>query len=474
MAAVPIPRSEAPAPLVSKSLAGFALDVQLNEIPDGVIERAKLHILDAVGIALASSTEEFAHRIVGGLSGIAGRGDYPVIGFPLRLPIRDAVVANGALVHGLDFDDTHSAGVIHVTASALPAALAAAQSVGCGGRDVLLAYLLSVEAASRIAVAAKGGFHVKGFHPTGLVAAFGAVLGVGRTWGLNELQLINAQGLVLSMASGSFEFIEDGAWNKRLHAGWAVGAAMTACALARAGVFGARRTYEGRYGLFNSYLGDGWKPDLEECTAGLGKTWEMLNVALKPYPVCHFNHAFVDAALALRKAHFFSPEDVESIQTLIGKDQIGIVCEPEANKRRPQNAYDARFSLPFAVATALVHGRLTMDEISEEAIHHPGVLALCDRTGYAIDDKSAYPRHYSGTLVVRLRDGRVLTHREEINRGSSARPLNRDEVVAKFRQTASRVLPAARVGQAIVDILALERAASADALIASLCPPRLA
>lgn len=468
MAAVPIPHSETPDTLIAETLASFATGLRLDNVPTAVIERAKLHMLDALGIALASGTEEFAHRIVNALAGFAGRGDYPVIGFAHRLPIRDAVLANGALVHGIDFDDTHSAGVIHVSASALPMALAAAQGIGGNGKDVLLAYLICVETASRIAIAAKGGFHVNGFHPTGMVAPFGAVLAIGRLWGLTERQLAHAQGLVLSMASGSFEFIEDGAWNKRFHPGWAVAAAMMSCTLAKSGVIGARKTYEGRYGLFNAYLGDAWVPDLSACTAGLGTKWEMLEVALKPYPLCHFNHAFIDGALALRKAHAIAPEQIESIEALIGKDQTGIVCEPEANKRRPQNPYDARFSLHFAIATALIHGRLTMDEISNTMIRDPRVLALCDRTTYSIDDKSAYPRHYSGTLVIRLRDGRTLTHREQINRGSSAKPLTQSDVLEKFRQTASKALPAAKVEQTIRDLLDLESLTCVEGFVSGL------
>ncbi len=465
-----IAHNATPDPLISASLSSFASELRLDDVPDPVCQCAKLHMLDAIGIALASSTEKFALQIVGALSGLAGRGDYPVIGFPHKLPIRDAVLANGALIHGIDFDDTHSAGVIHVSASALPMALAAAQSIAGTGKDVLLAYLICVETASRIAIAAKGGFHVKGFHPTGMVAAFGAVLGVGRLWGLTEPELAHAQGLVLSKASGSFEFIEDGAWNKRFHPGWAVAAAITACALAKAGVIGARKTYEGRYGLFKSYLGDAWQADLSACTAGLGSKWEMLAVALKPYPVCHFNHAFIDAALALRKDYSIAPDQIESIQALIGKDQIGIVCEPEANKRRPQNAYDARFSLPFAIATALIHGRLTMNEIADSAIHDHRVLGLCDHTTYAIDDTSAYPRHYSGTLVIRLRDGRTFSHREEINRGSTEKPLSKDDVLDKFRQTACKALPAAKVEKTIRDVLDLESLTGVDAFVSALAP----
>jgi 2-methylcitrate dehydratase PrpD len=453
---------------IAERLAGFASEVQLVDVPAPVVERAKLHMLDAIGVALASSQEDFAPRIVNALQGIGGAGAYPVIGFPARLPMRDAVLANGAMVHGIDFDDTHSAGVLHVSSSALPMALAAAQSIGGDGRDVLLAYLICVETASRVAIAAKGGFHVNGFHPTGMVAPFGAVLGIGRLWNLTPAQLVHAQGVVLSMASGSFEFLEDGAWNKRLHPGWAVGAAITACAMARGGFVGAKKTYEGRYGLYNSYLGKADAADLPACTADLGAEWEMLNVAIKPYPVCHYNHSFLDATLALREAHAIKAEDIETINALIAKDQVGIVCEPQANKRRPQNSYDARFSLHFALAAALVYGRLTMDEIAGVAINDPRVLALCDRTRYSIDQESAYPKYYSGAVEIRLKDGRTLKRREQINRGSRDKPLGHADIIAKFRDTAGRALPTQKVEQMIEATLGFENVASAESFAGSL------
>lgn len=465
---VPMAHDLAMNPTIAESLARFANEVQLGDIPAPVIERAKLHILDAIGVALASSVEDFAPRIIAALQGMGGQGNYPVIGFPVRLPIRDAALANGALVHGIDFDDTHSAGVLHASSSALPMALAAAQSVGGGGKEVLLAYLICVETASRVAIAAKGGFHINGFHPTGMVAPFGAVLAVGRLWGLTAPQLAHAQGVVLSMASGSFEFIEDGAWNKRLHPGWAVSAAMTACAMARSGFIGAKRTYEGRYGLYNSYLGRTDAADLLACTADLGTAWEMLNVAIKPYPVCHYNHSFLDATLALREAHGIEPEDVESINALICKDQIGIVCEPQANKRRPQNSYDARFSLPFALGAALVYGRLGMDEVAEHAINDSRVLALCDRTSYSFDPESDFPKYYSGAVEIRLKDGRVFKHREQINRGSCDKPLALADIVAKFRDTAGRALSSDKVDDLIRNTLGIESAASAEVFAAGL------
>lgn len=459
---------------INRTLANFATGLRFEDIPAVVIERAKLHILDSIGVALASSTEDFAHRAVNALATIAGPGGaYPVIGFGSRLPMRDAVMANGALVHGIDFDDTHAAGVLHASSSALPMALAAAQSVGGGGKEVLLAYLIAIETGSRIAAAAKSGFHQNGFHPTGMVAPFGAVLGLGRLWGLTSAQMAHAQGLVLSMASGSFEFLEDGAWNKRLHPGWAVAGAITACAMAKNGFIGATRPYEGRHGLFNAYLGEYKKgADLATCTAGLGSEWEMLRVSLKPYPVCHYNHSFLDAALALRNAHGIVPNDIESINAFISKDQISIVCEPQANKRRPQNTYDARFSLPFALSAALVRGQLTMDEISDEVLADPQVLALCDCTRYTIDPKSAFPRHYSGTLEITLKDGRTVTHTEAVNRGHPDHPLSREDIIGKFRSTAFRALPGDRVQKIIDDTLDLERMPSAQAYGTSLANQR--
>jgi 2-methylcitrate dehydratase PrpD len=144
------------------------------------------------------------------------------------------------------------------------------------------------------------------------------------------------------------------------------------------------------------------------------------------------------------------------------------VCEPQANKRRPKNPYDARFSLPFALAAALVYGRLTMDEVADHAINDPRVLALCDRTTYRFDPESGFPKHYSGAVEIKLKDGRTLTKREQVNRGSSDKPLGRADIVAKFHTTAGRALPAHKVERVIEDTLALEGAASAKRFASAL------
>lgn len=471
MAAVPSPSQSDAAPTtkpISQTLAEFAARFDYGAVPEHVRQRARHLVLDAVGIALASTQFDFAHRTFSGLADLGGRGDGVVLGFASRLPLRDAVLANGILIHGLDYDDTHVPGIVHVSASAVPLALGLAAHLDRSGRDVLAAYVLAVELSARLGAVAKGGFHQTGFHPTGLIGAFGCTLAAGFLFGMNAAQLQMAQGIVLSLAAGSLEFLEDGAWTKRLHPGWAGVAGITAASLARRGFVGPGAAYEGRFGLFPSHLGvEAKRCDYSLATRGLGEVWELCEVAVKPYPACHFVHGCTDAALALR-ARGVRTEDIVRIRALVPQEVVKTVCEPVANKRRPQNGYDAKFSIPYAVATGFVRGRFGLAELEEPALRDPEVLALADRVDYEADPDSGFPRTYSGEVIVRLKDGRELRHREQVNRGAADRPLSNGEIVAKFLENAELAVSASRAAEMRDAILSLDAAASARGLAAVL------
>jgi 2-methylcitrate dehydratase PrpD len=339
-------RGEAPR-LVAEALARFTGALSFERIPPAVIARAKHLMLDAVGIALASTGFDFAHRTLTAMRGLAGEGDTPVIGFPALLPMRDAALVNGVLIHGLDYDDTHIGGVVHPTASLLPTVLAVGGRRRVSGAAALAAYVAGVEAAARLGAVARGGFHQVGFHPTGVIGAFACALAAGKLMGLSEEQLVMAQGITLSAAAGNLEWLEDGAWTKRFHPGWAANAGITAAALAQQGFIGPKRAYEGRFGLYASHLQQHYDPaDLELATRGLGEVWELKQVAVKPFPACHFTHACADAAIALKHDHSLDPAAVEHVEALVPAEVVKTVCEPVANKQRPANAYDAQFSIP--------------------------------------------------------------------------------------------------------------------------------
>ncbi|HET6926498.1 MAG TPA: MmgE/PrpD family protein [Hyphomicrobiaceae bacterium] len=465
-----MPPEEAEKRLISERLADFAHDLSGGAIPSNVRERARHLMLDATGIAYASGRYEFAHKAMTAVAGLGGHGAVPVIGLPARLPPRDAALINGILVHGLDFDDTHTGGVIHATASLWPTVMAGAYARGASGGELVTAYIVGVEAATRLAAVGSGPFHQLGFHPTGLIGVFGCALAAGTLVGLAPKELVMAQGICLSMAAGSLEFLEDGAWTKRLHPGWAAQSGITAAALARAGFVGPSRAYEGRFGLFKAYLQAGIAAERWKCaTAGLGAVWETMAVAVKPLPACHFTHAASDAAIVLGKEHKFAIGDIERIKALVPAEVVKTICEPLANKRRPANAYDAQFSLPYLVAASLVRGKFTLAELEPDALGDERIQRLCDLVDYEVDPNSTFPRHYSGEVEIALKDGRRLVRREAMNRGCADRPLSNADIVDKFMGNARMSLSAREADVVRHAVLGLEQARDVRPLIDRIC-----
>lgn len=466
----PAPGISAPEEAITKQLARFTARTRAEDIPQSVRVRALHHMLDAAGIAIAASRYDHAHRVLTAMRGLGGAGDVPVFGFPARLAPRDAATVNGYLCHGLDFDDTHVAGIIHPTASVLPAVLSTAAHVGATGKAMVTAFVIGVETAARIASVAKSGFHQVGFHPTGMIGVFGCTLAAGRLMGLNEKELAMAQGIAVSMASGSMEFVEDGAWNKRLHPGWAAQAGMTAAALAREGFVGATKPYDGRFGLFNAYLGTHkGQADYALATAGLGQTWELTQTAIKPYPACHFTHSCIDAALLLRKQGV-TADNIQAIEVRVPAGVFQTICEPEANKLKPANSYDAQFSVQWLTAAAFVRGKLGLAELEPAEISDPEILALTQKVKFAEYKDSPFPRAYSGSVDVALKDGRKLSHREHINRGAADRPLANSEIVEKFRDNVATAFDADTSARMEAAMLGLESAPLAAVALAAFSP----
>jgi 2-methylcitrate dehydratase PrpD len=351
--------------------------------------------------------------------------------------------------------------VIHSTTSILPATLGLGTRLGSSGQDLLAAYILGMEVNTRLGAAAKGGFHQVGFHPTGLVGAFGCALASTRLLGLDAERAMQAQGIALSLASGSLEFLNDGAWTKRFHPGWAGVAGITAATLAKNGFIGPRAAYEGRFGLYNSHLGAlAQQCDLGLITSGLGSVWETGNVAVKPVPACHFTHACSDAASLLHRDWNDAP--VRRIVARVPAGVMKTVCEPIESKRRPANAYEAQFSIPYSVATGLRFGRFTLDALEPAAFTDPKTLALAALVECEADPSADFPRYYGGEVIVELADGRVLKHSEPINRGAASRPISNADIVVKFHDNAARAVDRAQADRILKAVLSLENGSVRD------------
>ncbi|MEO7726771.1 MAG: MmgE/PrpD family protein [Burkholderiales bacterium] len=439
------PAAHAPATSYSRTIAEFVEGVEHATLPQRLRDFARFHMLDVAGTALAATKFEFAQRALNGLTAMADGGSVSVIGTGTKLPLKDAVIMNGILAHGLDYDDTHPGGPVHPSSSAFPCALGLAEFLDRSGKDLLTAYLLAVEISTRVGIATNGALLKAGYHTTGVAGHMGCAVGAGHLMRLNAEQLVYAQGLAGSTASALAEHRADGAWNKRFHPGWAGAGAITAASLARSGFIGTQRIYEGQDGLFRSHAGVHIGlviPD--ELTAGLGTTWRAEEVAIKPYPVCHMLHACIDSVLALKQKHQIKADDIAEVRALLHPAVFHSVCENPELRRKPASDYIAKFSVYYTLAAALMRGRCGFAELDDAALNDPAVLALAARVTYEADPESLYPDYFSGGAVITLKNGKAYKHVDKINRGAGDRALSGDEISAKFIENAELVTTPAR------------------------------
>ena len=426
---------------IAASYAHWAHALHWRDLPAEVVAQGQHLILDALGIALASGRYPFAQQTFLAMQDLCpSTGPVPVFGMQALLPARDAALINGLLIHGLDYDDTHPGSVVHATASVFAAAFSVACQQDSTGEDLLLAYVAGMEVATRVGMVAGGVFHKAGFHPTAVAGIFGCVIAAARLWGLDEAQTVQAQGIALSMAAGTLEFLKEGAGTKRFHPGWAASSAIVAVALARRGMSGPSTAYEGQYGLYASHLGTALDAcRMELATQGLGVAWELMRVAVKPIPACHFVHACIDAASALRPE--LARGELSHIVARVAQGYVPVVCEPVAQKRRPSNAYEAQFSVQYGIATALRHGKFGLQALEPEAMQDPLTQALADKVRYEVDPDADYPKYFPGEVVLHFADGRQVVHQEPINRGAPGRPIAHADIVTKFMDNAALAWP---------------------------------
>ncbi|HLW96027.1 MAG TPA: MmgE/PrpD family protein, partial [Solirubrobacteraceae bacterium] len=328
--------------------------------------------------------------------------------------------------------------------------------------DLLCALVAGNEVSTRLGMAAGGRFHARGFHPTGVCGVFGATAAAARIRGLSAEQTTHALGIAGSMASGLLEFLADGAKTKPLHPGFAAQAALTAARLAAHGASGPRSVLDGERGFFAAYL-HGEETSLAAQVADLGERFETPRIAYKPYPACHYVHASLDSLAALVEREGLVATDVASITAFTDATGLALVLEPAADKLRPRTVYDAKFSLPFCLASLLVHGSVDVTSFTDAAIADPAVLELAtlvsgEQRAYALS-----PDAFPGGVRVRTRDGRTLEHELRHQRGGAEFPMSTHDIVEKYRVNAGQALAGADVIELEDAVLGLDGLESLNA-----------
>jgi len=438
----------------SQLIGEFAGGLKLADVPPAVVAKAKLVFLDTLGVALASSTMDFGGMVTKVAKKLGGAGDSVIIGSPDRVAAANAVIANGTLAHGLDYDDTLEEAIVHTGSCAWMTALAVAEENAASGAALLAAAIVGTEVLCKIGLVAPGKFHARGFHPTAICSTFGAAAAAGRLYGLTIPQWIDAFGLCGSQSSGIIEYLADGTWTKRLHPGWSAHGGVIATLLAQQGFRGPAKVFEGTNGFFPAF--GGANEYRYEKIAELGKIWEIPKLTFKSYPCGSISHPYMDCALKIKQKHAPAPARIKEVVCRTAEGPVHRLWEPLADKQQPISSYGAKFSLPYSIAVMLVHGRAGLEEFTDEAIRDAEVLRLAAKVRYQLDATIDYPRHFSGHVKVYLEDGTLLEENQPHPRGGFEDPLPAADIEAKFRANAKLALPIDRVERILDTVQRLE------------------
>jgi 2-methylcitrate dehydratase PrpD len=412
---------------VAETLAQKIAALKPGILPPATIGKCEDLLIDVVGLCVTARNEDYVKSAIA-----ASDDDGPctVIGHSRTLTASGAAFVNGTAAHGEDFDDTFEGGPVHAGAVIVPAVLAACERHNSDGRMALMGIAVGTEVLCRLSLVVPKAVHKAGFHPTAIFGAMGAAAGVGAALGLDAKKIVDALGIAGSMAGGIIEYLAEGAWTKRMHAGWAAQSGIRAALLARQGFVGPRTVFEGVHGLFHGFAHT-TEGDYDALTGDFGVRWVTDTLAFKPYPCGTMAQPYIDCARRLA-ARGIKPEDVEAILCEVAEGTVHRLWEPLSDKQRPRNGYAAKFAVPYLLATGFVHGGVGLGAFTEAAISDARVLALASTVKFVIDPDNPYPNNYTGHVRATLKDGRVVEERQPHLRGGAREPLTRRDVTDKF------------------------------------------
>ncbi|MBM4448927.1 MAG: MmgE/PrpD family protein, partial [Chloroflexi bacterium] len=359
--------------------------------------------------------------------------------------------------HSLELDDLHNESSAHPAVAIFPAALAASEISDFGGKRFAEGVIVGYEVMTRLGKALNPSRHyARGFHPTATCGVFGAAAAAAKILGLDLKQTTNALGIAGSQAAGSMEFLADGSLTKRFHAGWAAHSGIIAALLAARGFTGPATIIEGRSGFLHSYS-DGADPD--KVLANLGEPFEIMKTSIKPHACCRYKQGPIDGILTIIRENKLKPEEVKQVTLGILKAGFPIIAEPRELKYHPRTLVDAQFSMPFGAAVAILYGKASLDEYTQENIKSARVKEMMERVSCVTDPalETVFPRQWPASVALVTEDGRRFSTRIDYPKGDPENPLTWQELLAKFNGLTATIYPAERRQEIVSRVQALEK-----------------
>lgn len=456
---------------LGREIAAFAAGLNAATLPERVLEALRVAATDGLAAMLSGVPETITQRMVAYATSDGHRGEAAIVGFPARASLAGAALADGTMGHACDFDDSSWSMWGHATAPVLGAILPIAEHRAMSGRDVLAALAVGLEVEKVLGLCVNPKHYSAGWHPTGTLGVFGAAAAAARCLGLDRDGIQTAVGIAASMSSALR--VNSGTMTKALHVGFASRNGVEAALFASVGVTANAQALEGPRGFLATY-GLGAEVD-RGLTQRLGNPFEVVEPGLSPklYPCCSDLHAAIDAVLDMRSENRLKPEDVKLIRC--GVTPLGRI---NARYRSPETPLQAKFSMEYCLASALVRGRLGLPDFDPPAIAAAPVRTLMERIRVdvhpSLSGEDGVTFSAPAIVEIDLVDGRTLAKEVWKMRGHPKNPVPASVIEEKFIACAERVLEGAAVAAAAAILRDLHQADSVRPLIRELTRPKTA
>lgn len=452
-------------------LASWLADFSLDTVPAAVQERAKLLTLDGIGCAIVGAQLPWSQTAVEAVTALEGPGECSVIGWDRKVSAPVAALLNGTFIQGFELDDFHPFAPLHSASLVVPSLLATAEKLGgVSGVQLLQGAIAGYEVGPRVGLALHGGQMLsRGWHSGSVFGTHASAAAAGSLLGLDAAAFEDALGLAGTQSCGLMAAQYE-AMSKRMHHGLSSRNGLYAAFLAASGYTGIKRVFEREYGGFLSTFGEGHEPDESQIAKGLGSTWETLRIVIKAYAAMGGLHSPLDALFDINSRRTLRAEEIDHIDIDLSH---AVYHHGWWELERPITPIAAQMNIAYTIAVAILDGEAMVHQFSPQRIDQDDVWALIPRIVARHEpefDKAGAIGRGRTRMCIRFTDGTSLESVQLAPR-SALQPLNRDQVVAKFRSLTAGLLSVERqsaIESWVLNIEAQENSGDLSALLAPL------
>ncbi|EFK09396.1 MmgE/PrpD family protein [delta proteobacterium NaphS2] len=442
---------------IGGELAEYIHDTSFEDLSDSVSRYTKLCLFDWVGVTLGGSTEEAGMILFDAIREMGGKEQATILGSGVKTNVLFAALINGCFSHALDYDDTHVASSIHPSVCLAPAVVAVGEFMHVSGRELIVAFALGFEIATRVGAALGLSHYEHGWHATATVGRFGAAAGAAKLLGLNPDEIVNAFGLAGTQVGGLRQSF--GTMGKPFHAGKAAMDGALAALLAKRGFESASEIFEGQFGIGSVYSDN---PDLTKLTENLGVEYQILNVAFKPYAAALATHPAIEAILDIKEKESIDANDVSDVRVDVAKLLLNVI-----SNENPKARLDCKFSTQHCAALAFVKGSVHQNMFTKEMAIDPDLVAFRKKVHLNADPEFNL---FETRITVLTKDGRRFTRLITTPKGFPENPMSFEEMKSKFKGLSCPLLPREQGREIFYKIRKLEEVPDIGEVLA-LCFP---